>query len=271
MPIPRLHLFELHEQSWFPERLRNGVTDGLYTIWKVMFWKNTIPHLRDLLRHSKEKTIVDLCSGAGGPVPLTIEGLEKEFHDLKIVLTDLYPNPKLSKYAGDEERLQYNPTPINAMSVPSELVGSRTLFESFHHFRPHEAKAILSNAVSAKVPIAIFEFQRREFFDSILPPIPFVLFVGSILSFKHTAFHWTKLLWTVIPIIPLVLAFDGLVSILRTYTSNELAEMAHAAGTDGFQWEVRQSSSRNMNRMTCLIGWPSEKGGVKIVDYPPLE
>ena len=56
MQIPRLHLFEIHEQAWFPSAIRDGVTDGLYTIWKLMFWKNTLPHLQDLLKHAKGTT-----------------------------------------------------------------------------------------------------------------------------------------------------------------------------------------------------------------------
>ena len=73
---------------------------------------------------------------------------------------------------------------------------------------------------------------------------------------------------SIIPIIPFVLAFDGVVSILRTYTTEELADMAAQAGTDGYRWQVRQTTNRGLGRMTCLIGWPAAEGGVEIVPYP---
>ena len=98
--------------------------------------------------------------------------------------------------------------------------------------------------------------------------MPLVLFVSICLSWLHTPFRWPKLLATLIPIIPFVLTFDGIVSTLRTYTPEELADMARAAGTDNYHWEVRQSKNRGLGRMTCLIGWPSEKGGVSIIEYP---
>ena len=266
MQIPRLHLFEIHEQPWFPSAIRDGVTDGLYTVWKLMFWKNTLPHLQDLLRHAKGNTLLDLCSGAGGPLPLAVQSLRKEQKELSVVLSDI--NPHQSWHSTETDcPIQYHPDPVNAMSVPSDLGDARTLFEAFHHFKPKAATAILTDAVKSKKPIAVFEFQRRQLFDSLMPPMPYVLLVSSFLSWLHTPFRWPKLLATLVPIIPFVLTFDGIVSTLRTYTSEELAQMARTAGTDGYHWEIRQSKDRGFGRMTCLIGWPAESGGVSIVEY----
>ncbi len=47
------------------------------------------------------------------------------------------------------------------MKVPRELKGFRTMFTSFHHFPPEEARAILQNAVDAGEGIGIFEITRR--------------------------------------------------------------------------------------------------------------
>ena len=43
------------------------------------------------------------------------------------------------------------------MNVPESLNGFRTLFSSFHHFRPEQARAILANAMEKKQAIAVFE------------------------------------------------------------------------------------------------------------------
>ena len=151
------------------------------------------------------------------------------------------------------------------MAAPKGLGQARTLFEAFHHFKPEAAVAILRDAVTAQQPIAIFEFQRRELWDTLLPPMSIVPLVGGFLNWKHTPFRWTKLFATLIPLIPLTLILDGIVSMLRTYTAQELAELAQKAGTNGYRWEVRQSQNRGMGRMTCLIGWPSEDEGVFMV------
>jgi hypothetical protein len=263
MPFPRLHLIEIHEQRWCPAFLRRGLTDGLFTVWKTMFWRNTLPHLRDLLAHSDSSGMIDLCSGSGGPMPLIAAEISREFPDLSVVLTDLFPNRRWSS-PDDRVDIGYHPEPVDAMNVPDQLVGVRTMFESFHHFRPGEATRILSDAVKAGQPIAVFEFQRREFLDTILSPIALVVPVASICSFRHTPFRLSKLLFTLIPVIPFLLLFDGAVSMLRTHSPGELADMAAAAGTDGYRWEVRQTRTRGMGRMTCLIGWPCEEGGVEV-------
>ena len=83
----------------------------------------------------------------------------------------------------------------------------------------------------------------------------------------HTPFHWGKLLFTIIPVIPFVLYFDGIISVMRTYSTEELAGLARQAGSENFRWEVRQSKNRNREIMTCLIGWPDPEGGVYIVEY----
>ena len=67
--------------------------------------------------------------------------------------------------------------------------------------------------------------------------------------------------------IPFILAFDGIVSILRTYSTEELVTLANRAGTEHFRWEVRQSKELGWGQMTCLIGWPSKEGGVHVVQY----
>jgi len=51
----------------------------------------------------------------------------------------------------------YLPEPVDVTGVPDELVGFRTLFSAFHHFRPEQARAILGDAVRKHQGIAIFE------------------------------------------------------------------------------------------------------------------
>ena len=110
MQIPRLHLFEIHEQAWFPSAIRDGVTDGLYTIWKLMFWKNTLPHLQDLLKHAKGSTILDLCSGAGGPLPLAVKSISENHSELSVVLSDINPHRSWVSNPNTPE-IEYHPSP----------------------------------------------------------------------------------------------------------------------------------------------------------------
>jgi hypothetical protein len=42
----------------------------------------------------------------------------------------------------------------------------------------------------------------------------------------------------VIPVAPVVILWDGLVSVLRTYTPQELRELADSVGATGYEWEA---------------------------------
>ncbi len=113
---------------------------------------------------------------------------------------------------------------VDAMKVPGELQGFRTMFTSFHHFPPEEARAILQNAVDTRQSIGIFEITRRA------PSTIALMFPWALMPFIFTPlirpFRWSRLLCTyVLPIIPMVLLFDGVVSCLRTYRPQELREM----------------------------------------------
>ena len=265
----RLRLLEIHEQSWCPPAIRHGVRDGLFTIWKLFFWKNTLPHLQDLLRHAKSSRLVDLCSGGGGPVPLVIDELSRSYPDVNVLLTDWYPKSDWVNPMGDTSSLSYHRQSVDAKNVPESLGDCRTLFEAFHHFSPQEAEGILADAVRSQKPIAIFEFQRSSIWKCLTSfPLNIAVLFGAYGQLWHTSFSWKKLLFTIIPIIPAILILDGLVSVWRTYSTAELALLAKRAGADNFHWEIRQSKDCGWGIMTCLIGWPSDNGGVFLVPYP---
>ena len=268
--MSRIHFFEIHDQAWCPESVRHGVRDALYTAWKLFFWRNALPHIHDLIKKSKTPYLLDLCSGGGGPMPLIAQHLEEKSPGFSISLSDLFPYKQWENPLSKSNNIQYISEPIDATDVPPGLAGCRTLFESFHHFRPEQAVGILSDAVQSKQPIAIFEFQRPSIWHAISHrPILFVPFSGWLHLF-HTPFTWGKLFFTIIPIIPLVLILDGIISVKRTYSTAELKEVAEKAGDVDFRWEIRQSRNLNHGLMTCLIGWPDPKGGVHEINWPPV-
>ena len=186
-------------------------------------------------------------------------------------MTDIYPKSNWVNPIESNCNIQYYEQPVNAQAVPQELNGIRTIFEGFHHFKPQEAVAILKDAVTQKQPIAIFEFQTRSILDTLFSPLPLAVPAAVLLSFWHTPFSQWKLFWTLVVFTPFILIFDGIVSILRTYTTEELAELAEQAGTEGFRWEVRETRDRGFGRITCLIGWPDQDDGVYQICYPPKE
>jgi hypothetical protein len=72
-------------------------------------------------------------------------------------------------------------------------------------------------------------------------------------------FRWSRLLWTyLVPIIPFVLLFDGVVSCLRTYRPQELRKMVGQLDAPEYEWEIGEDSMAKA-AITYLIGYPQER------------
>ena len=107
--------------------------------------------------------------------------------------------------------------PVDATTVPRTLPGVRTMFSAFHHFRPAEAKAILRNAFEGDRTICIFEGG-----SGTLPGLATMVLVPlSVLALMPLVrpFRWSYVLLTyLLPVIPLTILWDGVVSMLRVYS-----------------------------------------------------
>ena len=258
----RVQFIELHEQPWFPSSIRHEITDALqFGLSLLKAYAPIAPLLLSVLDATRSRSIVDLCSGGGGPwldLPRRLQPDAQVFH---ILLTDKYPNLRAIQNvrAASEKHIAFYPDSVDAMKVPGELQGFRTMFSSFHHFPPEEARAILQNAVDTRQSIGIFEVTRRA------PSTIALMFPWALMLFVCTPlirpFRWSRLLCTyVVPIIPLVLLFDGVVSCLRTYRPQELREMIKKLSGTEYQWEVgEQARGSGGAPITYLIGYPQAR------------
>src|SRR5678809_1609560 len=90
----RLHLFELEDQPWFPDVIRNGGTDYLrYLLIATEVYKPCIILLNETLKQTGETRIVDLCSGGGGYAEQVCNELNKNTSG-NICLLYTSPSPR---------------------------------------------------------------------------------------------------------------------------------------------------------------------------------
>lgn len=257
----RIQFIELHEQPWFPTTLRNEVTDALqFGSQKLKTYDPIFPILQRALNAARSRSIIDLCSGSGGPWVDFSKRIGADSTAYRILLTDKFPNLAASENANisSANGVEYYRSPVDATRVPADLAGFRTMFTSFHHFPPAQARAILQDAVDARQGIGIFEVTRRSasamalMFVWFLAPLAFTPFIRP--------FRWSRLLYTyVLPLIPFVLLFDGIVSCLRSYRPQELHEMTQGLAGPEYCWEVGdQTGQAGGPPITYLIGYPSE-------------
>jgi len=255
----RVHLLEIEDQPWCPAPVRDGGTDWLHFMANRHKAFNAMaPRLRRMIERCGARGIVDLCSGGGGPW-LALAPLLAAPGSGAIRLTDSYPNvAALNRVsAASEGRIAFCAEPVDAANVPAGFDGVRTIFNAFHHFRPHEARAILADAVAQRRAIAIVEGADHRLLGVLLillMPLAMLLLTPLIRPFR-----WSRILLTyLLPLIPLLALFDGTVSMLRIYSPEELREMvAGIPGSESFEWDIGTQPVRGSPvGLTYLIGLP---------------
>ncbi|KAF3202711.1 hypothetical protein TWF679_010673 [Orbilia oligospora] len=285
---PRLHLFEIDDQTWFPQYLRGKIQECLTFCWSVSFpFLRSGPSASSSLARVLRKelgsslssyTFIDFCAGAGGPTPIVEKHLNNQLvkeglEPVDFVLTDLYPNPEAWKRIQEQSpAFRYLAQPVDAGKAPRKeiLLGGnvvagkkekkvfRMFNLAFHHFDDDGAKRILKDAVNGSDAIGIFEIQSRTpagFLQvaAIGPILAFLTpFHGPFLNFGHLFFTY------IIPILPFVMVFDGYMSALRTRTPQEILDLLDTIPEKeriGWDWKWgRQRFAKPVGEINYFMG-----------------
>lgn len=193
------------------------------------------------------------------------------------VLTDIHPHiPAWQAACAQSPNLHYVSSSVDAGNAPQnilELAGIPTsqaqdkkifrLFSlAFHHLDDDTAAKVLENTLATSSGFAILELQDRTV-ESILT----ILSIGPLMwlgSWYWFWGDWTHLFWTyIIPVLPFVLVFDGLVSSLRTRNEMEIFRLmkGKVEGTDGKGWRFESGKRQHtvgIGEMGYFIGVKEE-------------
>ncbi|HVB85496.1 MAG TPA: class I SAM-dependent methyltransferase [Candidatus Dormibacteraeota bacterium] len=261
----RFDISEIHESPWFPQSLRNLVTDGLQFILNTgRVYRPVAGRLHRALEAAGAKRVIDLCSGGAGPWPWLHSVLYADGSDpVKIVLTDKFPNLAAFKNAHRKScgAIVYSLKPVDASRIPARLCGFRTVFTSFHHFSPAEVVAILQDAADHRQGIGVFDAARRR-------PVTIAANCAVLIAALATApfmrpFRVSRLFWTyVLPVVPAVLFVDGILSCLRAYSPAELLELCEKISAPGYKWDVGEDPGF-FGPVTYLLGYPPQDASSK--------
>jgi len=263
--MSRIHLFEFTDLSWYPDVFRRIQTDYLQFVATLgTGHKYLIPLFQRALQNAKTSEVLDLCSGGSGPWSHLQPQLEQAGLFVNITLTDKYPNPEtiLKWSTAPQPHIKYLAEPVDATNVPDSLKGMRTLFEGFHHFKPEQAKSILQDAVKKKAAIGIFEASLKPPFGGILLLLSPLITIASY--FIMTPFikprTFDRFFWTYfIPIVPLATSWDGVISLLRVYSLQELKELTDSCSSYDYTWEMGyESTGTPVFTFAYLVGYPFE-------------
>lgn len=227
--MPRLQGVELEDLSWCPAWLRDRATDVLVFAFQLVGWPGAVARVwQPWLRELGHPRVIDCCSGACGP----LGGILQEF-PLRVTLTDRYPNLAAWRELARRfpEWVDFEEAPLDARCLPPDLQGVVSFFNSFHHLRPAEAEGVLREAVYRGQPIAVFEALERRW--SRLPVALGVCLLAPLYALRTRPWRWERFS----PLIPLLLAWDGLMSCFRIYDEHDWQNLTAAVDPEGsYHW-----------------------------------
>ncbi|MDT0606838.1 hypothetical protein [Croceitalea rosinachiae] len=268
--MKRIELFEFEDFDWLPSAVRTGATNLIIIFHQLMGTKEVIAQLLlDLQKQHHFNRIVDLGSGSGGPMPDVVQQLNKSTPEkpVSLLLSDLHPNPKIvaATNGQNNEHIKYHTKPINASEIGNAPEGLKTMIASFHHMNPSTAKKILRSAEENREPLFIYEVAKNNvpllLWVLLLPlSLTILLIMSLVMTLFVRPLTFKQLLFTyIIPLIPIVYAWDGQASLMRTYTFNDIEHLLAENKNPNYQWTIADATKPNGKKLGYYIsGMPTK-------------
>jgi hypothetical protein len=250
----RRQLFEILDQRWCPQPVRDGATDYLEAVTSIAdIYAGARGLIEDAIAASGHTAVVDLCSGGGGPwlSRSWCKLCSQRECPLQVALTDKFPSKVLTqRVTSDAVSIEVIKESTDAVCLPENLRGFRTIFASFHHFPDSIARQMLEDAERDGSGFASAEVTSRTLRAFVV--IFFLPLTLLVLTPFQRPFRWSRLLLTyLLPAIPFTVWWDGLVSCLRTRTPAEMLRLTE--GLNGLEWSSGYAPGFPL-RVLYLIG-----------------
>ena len=244
------------------------MTNLIVLLQRMMGTREVLANL--ISRVLKEKSlfqVVDLGSGSGGVMPDVLKVLRQdpELKDVKLTMTDLYPNETIIKKFNNnqDESISYHSTSVDASNIATAPAGLKTMVNSFHHMRPANARKILESAQQNHQPFLIYEMGENKMpllIWGLLLPISLAILMIMVLFMTPFVrpLTWQQIVFTyLIPIIPICYAWDGQASLPRMYSLNDMDVLLEGLNSDKYTWTKGHALKKNKKQGIYVIGLPN--------------
>lgn len=201
---------ELEDYRWFPSVLRNFQTEFIgFVVARLNVYDAFDQHLKTL--SLTVQPMADLCSGSGKPA-ISIFRSNNCFNQL--TLGDKYPNSLKLHH----DKIYYEPQSADVLAMEFRPGVYYTMFNAFHHFKDQEKLKIVQKILSSGSVAFIVEILEPNII--CLLKVLFATTIGNLLLTPFIIpFSFKRLLFTyILPVNILVITFDGILSVLKSYS-----------------------------------------------------
>ena len=243
----RIQFFEFLDLTWLPNLLRRYLLEYL----NFFLYKMTRPYrgveamVADWVGKAGHNAVLDMGSGGGGHIEFLIARAETQNLKMpKLVVSDLHPDAEINAYKAlkakyGEDRVDFIERPVNAFRPEEADIRLRSMFSAFHHLSPDQVREMFKDVCANSDGIMIVDGTRRAVLPVLLMLLQFPVFM-FLYPFVVPNFSWGRLFFSiVVPLLPFMMTFDSVVSMLRAYTMDEIKSLFPPEARDRFVIEGR--------------------------------
>ena len=228
-----MRLIEFGDLEWVPRWYDIYLREFLFFYYKLYgYYKLWTPALKDFFCKVPSKVYLECCSGSGEVLPLIIDHYFKKYPLMngalppKFLLSDLKPDSNFIQKKQDLKKglFQYIESPLDATNIPSKWNHPRIFINSFHHLNPEIAeKAILNGSAEGLIILEYVNTSILGFFSVFLGSLSIFFLLPFVVKLRDLP---VMVLFTYfIPIFPLMVLWDGIVSCLHVYKEKDFVQI----------------------------------------------
>ncbi|MCB0422148.1 MAG: hypothetical protein KDD61_14210, partial [Bdellovibrionales bacterium] len=224
-------LFEFGDQKWVPEWYHDGLHDYLLFFYRTFsyhkLWREDLEHF---IESEKNEFVLECCAGLGECLPMVLEDSSVlQRNHKRVLFSDLFPHKRAVEKFKDSNFYSYCSFSVDATEVPKSLETSKVFINSFHHLNPKVAKKVLLDSIESNNRVLVLEYVS----NSIVAYLTMVC--GASLTFVTLPFvvqrknlFFSAFFTYIVPLFPIMLLWDGLVSCFRHYSLKEIKKLLGA-------------------------------------------
>ena len=249
-----------YDEPWFPDVLREGLVEVLSLANKSSgFCDALAPVFARLIDDMNANTVLDLCSGAGGPIEGLLQTLTAQGHELpQVLLSDLYPKVEVwkrieKKWGG---KLSFVEHPVDATTIDDELRAEVvTVINALHHFPLELVRAMFAEVVRRNSAIFVGEAFGRSLYRGTAYWGPLVLGAARNPFVCERNRLLKAALFGPFPLMAPIGLWDWFASVVRIHEPDELVALGQEVGPH-YSWEKGAVPFGSWGQATYVCGVP---------------
>ena len=257
--MDRKMAFQFTRQRWFPRPLKRMMAEFLdFMVGLAQANHPFLPLLNEVLAHSQARTLVGFRALEGGGLAHIAADVGGPVNaELSVVLTDEHPD---ASRATRVQQLASRPVEVLTCS-PREAAerwrgrGIAAFINTFHKLDAGEDRAALETLVAHDLDVVIGEGNNKSFRQvfgmTVLVPLTVLLLTPLIKPQRFWRYVFTYL----VPILPLVIVWDGVAALFRLHRPEELEALAKSLGREDYVWKAGKRDNKRGGFVIYLMGY----------------